>query len=128
MRRWIIQCKYTDTNEVSFMSGGVYNDLDMAKRDADQLNTIIGDRRYHYSVIELIDVVEIRKADCDMTDEERQERFAAIREIEADLQNGILCYDEWSAREYGEDKLDVYDTAEALYNAGYRKVKEMKYE
>ena len=38
----------------------------------------------------------------------------------------IIDYDEWAAREYGEDRVDLYSTAWNLYNAGYRKVKPKK--
>ena len=48
-----------------------------------------------------------------------------ILEIEKDLRE-IIDYDEWAAREYGEEKVDLYDTAINLYNAGYRKVKSKK--
>ena len=45
-----------------------------------------------------------------------------ILEIAEDLEK-IIDYDEWAAREYGEDRVDLYSTAWNLYNAGYRKVK-----
>ena len=48
-----------------------------------------------------------------------------ILEIEEDLQK-IIDYDEWSAREYGEERVDLYSTAVNLYNAGYRKKKSKK--
>ena len=32
-----------------------------------------------------------------------------------------VSYDEWSAREYGENKVDTFDTAGNLYDKGYRK-------
>lgn len=48
-----------------------------------------------------------------------------IQEIEDDLRK-LISYDEWAAREYGEEKVDLYDTAINLYNAGYRKVKSKK--
>ena len=50
-----------------------------------------------------------------------------ILEIEADLRE-IIDYDEWAAREYGEERVDLYSTAINLYNAGYRKVKSKKKE
>ena len=50
-----------------------------------------------------------------------------ILEIEADLRE-IIDYDEWAAREYGEERVDLYSTAINLYNAGYRKVKSNKKE
>lgn len=37
-----------------------------------------------------------------------------------DVYNSIK-YDEWSAREYGEDKVDTFDTAMSLYEKGYRR-------
>jgi hypothetical protein len=48
-----------------------------------------------------------------------------ILEIAEDLEK-IIDYDEWAAREYGEDSVDLYSTAWNLYNAGYRKVKPKK--
>ena len=48
-----------------------------------------------------------------------------ILEIEEDLRK-IIDYDEWAAREYGEERVDLYSTAINLYNAGYRKVKNKK--
>ena len=52
-------------------------------------------------------------------------REQMILEIEQDLQK-IIDYDEWSAREYGEERVDLYSTAINLYNAGYRKIKSNK--
>jgi len=49
-------------------------------------------------------------------------REEVIQKIENDLKN-IIEYDEWSSREYGEDRIDYYETAINLYNAGYRKIK-----
>lgn len=48
-----------------------------------------------------------------------------ILEIESDLRE-IIDYDEWAAREYGEERVDLYSTAINLYKAGYRKVKSKK--
>ena len=48
-----------------------------------------------------------------------------ILEIESDLRE-IIDYDEWAAREYGEERVDLYSTAMNLYKAGYRKVKSKK--
>ncbi len=125
MRRWCIQCKNLDTNDISLMAGGIYNDLDMAKRDCQHLNTIIGSRSYKYSVIELVDVEENKKYECDMTEAELKEYQQEILDIDKDLHN-IIDYDEWAGREYGETSVDYYSTAIALYNAGYRKVREFK--
>ena len=52
-------------------------------------------------------------------------REQMILEIEQDLQK-IIDYDEWAAREYGEERVDLYSTAINLYNAGYRKIKSNK--
>lgn len=54
-------------------------------------------------------------------------REQMILEISQDLEK-IIDYDEWAAREYGEDRVDLYGTAINLYNAGYRKVKSNKKE
>ena len=52
-------------------------------------------------------------------------REQMILEIEQDLQK-IIDYDEWAAREYGEERVDLYSTAINLYNVGYRKIKSNK--
>ena len=41
--------------------------------------------------------------------------------IENDLRE-LISYDEWVGREYGETRVDWYDPAWNLYNAGYRNV------
>lgn len=43
-----------------------------------------------------------------------------IMQLEKELQT-LIAYDEWSAREFGEEKVDYYDTAINLLKAGYRK-------
>lgn len=43
-------------------------------------------------------------------------------ELKKDLVDS-LDYDEWSAIEYGNDPLDIYETAWNLFNKGYRKEK-----
>ena len=48
-----------------------------------------------------------------------------ILEIAEDLEK-IIDFDEWAAREYGEDRVDLYSTTWHLYIAGYRKVKPKK--
>lgn len=35
----------------------------------------------------------------------------------------LISYDEWAGREYGENRVDHYDTACNLIRAGYRKAK-----
>lgn len=35
----------------------------------------------------------------------------------------LISYDEWAGREYGETRVDHYDTAFNLIKAGYRKAK-----
>lgn len=52
----------------------------------------------------------------------KRKRNQMILDIERDLQK-LIDYDEWAAREYGEDRIDLYGTAINLYNAGYRKIK-----
>lgn len=46
-----------------------------------------------------------------------------IMQLEKELHK-LISYDEWSAREYGEERVDYYDTAINLLMAGYRKVSE----
>ena len=56
-----------------------------------------------------------------------KKREQMILEIEKDLRE-IIDYDEWAAREYGEERVDLYSTAINLYMAGYRKIKSKKKE
>ena len=57
----------------------------------------------------------------------KKSREKMILEIEEDLQK-LIEYDEWAAREYGEDRVDTYCTAFNLYKAGYRKSKKSRKE
>lgn len=50
----------------------------------------------------------------------KKSKKQVISEMMEDLEK-IIDYDEWAAREYGEEKVDLYTTALNLYNAGYRK-------
>lgn len=51
---------------------------------------------------------------------DNQEFMDAVHSIKNDLQSAI-SYDEWAGREYGEDKVDIDDTAYELAALGYRK-------
>ena len=46
-----------------------------------------------------------------------------ISQLEEELRD-LIDYDEWSAREYGENRVDYYCTAINLIKAGYRKVED----
>lgn len=50
-----------------------------------------------------------------------EEHTEEIAQLEKELHE-LIDYDEWSAREYGETKVDYYWTAFNLLKAGYRKV------
>ena len=51
------------------------------------------------------------------------EHHEEILRLEKELQE-LIDYDEWSAREYGDARVDYYWTAFNLLKAGYRKVEE----
>lgn len=57
----------------------------------------------------------------DIFDALNKEKQKEIAEIEKDLRD-IIDFDEWAAREYGEEKVDYNSTANNLYDAGYRKI------
>lgn len=50
-----------------------------------------------------------------------EEHKEEIDQLAKELFN-LIDYDEWSAREYGEHRVDYYWTAVNLLKAGYRKV------
>lgn len=52
-----------------------------------------------------------------LIDEHQEE----ILKLEQELRE-LISYDEWSAIEYGEEKVDYYWTAFNLLKAGYKKV------
>ena len=66
-----------------------------------------------------------KKKFCDVIDTEKEflidEHAEEIAQLEEELYE-LIGYDEWSAREYGETKVDYYRTACNLLKAGYRKV------
>lgn len=57
-----------------------------------------------------------------LTPEEFQQ---AAWELSNELDN-LISYDEWAGREYGETRVDYYDTACNIIKAGYRKGGEMQ--
>lgn len=122
MREWIIKATSKETGKSMLLTSTIYNDKEIAKNAVRDLNN--QDTTYVYSLFELIQVEEVRKAFCDMTEAEEKEYYQAISDIDNDLHK-IISYDEWSAKEYGTDSVDYYDTAISLYNAGYRKVKDV---
>ena len=52
---------------------------------------------------------------------EFEKKQSYIQEVMFNDVSEALSYDEWSAREYGEDKIDTVDTAGNLYDKGYRR-------
>lgn len=52
-----------------------------------------------------------------LIDEHREE----IAQLEEELHK-LIEYDEWSAREFGEERVDYYWTAVNMLMAGYRKM------
>ena len=83
-------------------------------------NTFEELRQYKWEVVELTSLVQC-KAECDMSEDELKEYTTAISKMDDDL-NEIIDYDEWAGREYGETKVDYWNSAKNLYNAGYRKI------
>lgn len=119
MRQWVIKVSRENTYTILF--GTIYTNFEEAKTASNKLNELHKSLNYHYSLIELVEVEPIKIEN--MSEEELSQRNKEILEINNDLEK-IIDYDEWSAREYGEDRVDYYGTAINLYNAGYRKVKE----
>lgn len=50
-----------------------------------------------------------------------EEHCEEIAQLEKELHN-LIDFDEWSWKEYGEERVDYYWTAFNLLKAGYRKV------
>lgn len=119
MRQWVIKVSRENTYTILF--GTIYTNFEEAKTASNKLNELHKSLNYHYSLIELVEVEPVKIEN--MSEEELSQRNKEILEINNDLEK-IIDYDEWSAREYGEDRVDYYGTAINLYNAGYRKVKE----
>ncbi len=122
-REWIVRKQNKKTGKSELMSDIIYTDKSVAKKAIDNLNS--RNTIFNYTLYELVAVEEVCKCDFDMTEEERKEYHKAIQEIDDDLQK-IISFDEWSAREYGETSVDYYYSALCLYQAGYRKVKDVK--
>ena len=121
MRRWVIRAYCEEIGTDTLLFGNVFTDVELAKVETKRLNEMHSKLGYHYSLIELVEVEDNKMVE-DMSDEERDERQKEIWNIANELDN-IIDYDEWSAREYGETKVDTFGTAYRLYEAGYRKVK-----
>lgn len=121
MRQWVIRSYSEEIGTNTLLFNDIYTDIEKAKNEVKRLNDIHAKIGYHYSLVELVDV-EDNKAVEDMTEDERDERQKEIWAIANELDD-IIDYDEWSAREYGETKVDTFGTAYRLYEKGYRKVK-----
>ena len=76
---------------------------------------------YKKEIVELTSLVQI-KPECDMNEDEMKSYKQDILNLDAELRDGLIDYDEWAAIEYGENKVDYYSTATNLYRAGYRKI------
>ena len=122
MRQWVIRAYSEEVGTNTLLFNEIYTDIEKAKDEVKRLNSIHAKIGYHYSLVELVEV-EDNKAVEDMTDDERDVRHKEIWSIANELDD-IIDYDEWSAREYGETKVDTFGTAYRLYEAGYRKVKD----
>lgn len=122
-REWIIRKRDKKTGKSELMSDIIYIDKSVAKKATDNLNA--KDNAFDYTLYELVAVEEVCKCSYEMTEQEEKEYNQAILDIDEDLQK-IISFDEWAAREYGETSVDYYSTALSLYQAGYRKVKDMK--
>ena len=105
-----------EVNRVIYTEDNVKDALDLCK----VRNKYIHVHHYKWEVIELTSLLET-KNECDMTDNELKEYNETLNEIDKDLHEAI-DYDEWSAKEYGETKVDYYWSARNLYNMGYRKI------
>lgn len=125
MREYIIKQTNKITKQSKFMLDIVYSNKEMAYKAVNHFNN--KNTNYIYKLIELVEVEEILKPFYDMSEAEEKEYNRTILEIDDDLHK-IISYDEWAGREYGETSVDYYSTAISLYQAGYRKVKEIKYE
>ena len=121
MRQWAIKAYNKDGEYSTLLFDVIYSDIEEAKKKVDILNNLHCKIGYEYSLVEIVDVEDNKPVE-DMSDEERDERQKEIWNIANELDD-IIDYDEWSAREYGETKVDTFGTAYRLYEAGYRKVK-----
>jgi len=122
MRQWVARAHCEEIGTDTLLFDKVYTDIEKARKEVKRLNGLHSGLGYHYSLVELVDV-EDNKVVEDMTDNEREIRQKEIWAIANELDD-IIDYDEWSAREYGETKVDTFGTAYRLYEAGYRKVKD----
>lgn len=121
MRQWAIKAYNKDGEYSTLLFDVIYTDIEEAKKKVELLNNLHCKIGYQYSLVEIVDVEDNKPVE-DMTDEERDIRHKEIWAIANELED-IIDYDEWSAREYGETKVDTFGTAYRLYEAGYRKVK-----
>ena len=121
MRQWAIKAYNKDGAYSTLLFDVIYSDVEEAKKKVDILNNLHCKIGYEYSLVEIVDVEDNKPVE-DMTEEERDIRHKEIWAIANEIED-IIDYDEWSAREYGETKVDTFGTAYRLYEAGYRKVK-----
>ena len=121
MRQWAIKAYNKDGAYSTLLFDVIYSDIEEAKKKVDILNNLHCKIGYEYGLVEIVDVEDNKPVE-DMTEEERDIRHKEIWAIANELED-IIDYDEWSAREYGETKVDTFGTAYRLYEAGYRKVK-----
>ena len=121
MRQWVIRAYCEEFGTDTLLFGNIFTDVNVAKVETKRLNELHSKLGYRYSLIELVEVEDNKMVE-DMSDEERDERQKEIWNIANELDD-IIDYDEWSAREYGETKVDTFGTAYRLYEKGYRKVK-----
>lgn len=126
MSNFIIKKRNIKSGVIEF-GNIIFTDKIKALERANELNEAeVNKNIFIHTVVEVIEVEQAKRYECDMEDEELKEYREAISAIEKDLCDNILSYDEWAAIEYGDTKIDTYWTAINLYNAGYRKVVEFK--
>ena len=121
MNNFIIKKRNIKSGVIEF-GNIIFTDKIKALERANELNEAeINKDIFIHTVVEVIEVEQEKRYECDMEEEELKEYRETILAIEQDLCDNILSYDEWAALEYGDNKVDTYLTALNLYNAGYRK-------
>ena len=126
MNNFIIKKRNIKSGVIEF-GNIIFTDKIKALERANELNEAeINKDIFIHTVVEVIEVEQEKRYECDMEEDELKEYRETILAIEKDLCDNILSYDEWAALEYGDNKVDTYWTALNLYNAGSRKVIDFK--
>ena len=113
MNNFIIKKRNTKSGVVEF-GNIIFTDKIKALERANELNeSEVNKNLFIHTVVEVIEVEQEKRYECDMEDEELKEYRETILAIEKDLCDNILSYDEWAALEYGDIfnvKLSKYTT------------------